>query len=202
MKGETTNITQLCEFGWYDWVYFHDNAVTYPGDKWVLGWWLGPSIGVGPALCAKLLKGNGQRVYRLSYRHLTEDEVNNPEEVKKRDDFDRQNELKVGPTTKSLDFGDEGQTPVFQLYEDDDDGVIGHATPISFDNYIGAEVTLPRGDEMVSGIVKSRVKDHEGDPIGVANRNPILDTRVYEVEFTNGGQVELGTNVIAECMYA
>ena len=89
MNGETTNITQLCEFGWYDWVYFHDNAVTYPDDKWVLGSWLGPSIGVGPMLCAKLLKGNGQRVYRLSYRHVTEDEVNYPEEVKKRDDFDR-----------------------------------------------------------------------------------------------------------------
>ena len=89
MNGETTNITQLCEFGWYDWVYFHDNAVTYPDDKWVLGQWLGPSIGVGPTLCAKLLKGNGQRVYRSSYQHLTEDEVNNPEEVKKRDDFNR-----------------------------------------------------------------------------------------------------------------
>ena len=37
MNGETTNITQLCEFGWYDWVYFHDNVVTYPDDKWVLG---------------------------------------------------------------------------------------------------------------------------------------------------------------------
>ena len=89
MNGEKTNITQLCEFGWYDWVYVHDNAVTYPDDKWVLCRWLGPSIRVGPALCAKLLKGNGQRVYRLSYQHLTEDEVNNPEEVKKRDDFDR-----------------------------------------------------------------------------------------------------------------
>ena len=89
MNGETTNITQLCEFGWYDWVFIHDNAVTYPDDKWVHGQWLGPSIGVGPALCAKLLKGNGQRVYRLSYRHLTEDEVNNPEEVKKSDDFNR-----------------------------------------------------------------------------------------------------------------
>ena len=59
---ETTNITQLCEFGWSDWVYFCDNAVTYPDDKWVFGQWLGPSIGVGPALCVKLLKGNGQRV--------------------------------------------------------------------------------------------------------------------------------------------
>ena len=52
---------------------------------------------------------------------------------------------------------------------------------------------------MVSGTVKSRVKDHEGDPIGVANWNTILDTRVYEVKFTGGGRVELGTT---ECMYA
>ena len=55
MNGETSNITQLCEFGWYDWVYFCDNAVTYPDDKWVLGRWLEPSIGVGPVLCPKLL---------------------------------------------------------------------------------------------------------------------------------------------------
>ena len=27
MKGETVNITHLYEFGWYDWVYFRDNAV-------------------------------------------------------------------------------------------------------------------------------------------------------------------------------
>ena len=44
-------------------------------------------------------------------------------------------------------------------------------------------------------------KDDEGDPIVIANPNPILDTRVYEVEFTEGGQVELGANLIAECMY-
>ena len=54
---------------------------------------------------------------------------------------------------------------------------------------------------LVSGTVKSRVKDHEEDPIGIANRNPILDPMVYEVEFTNGGRVELGPNVITECMY-
>ena len=42
MKGETANITHLCEFGWYDWVYCRDNAATYPNDKWVLGRWLGP----------------------------------------------------------------------------------------------------------------------------------------------------------------
>ena len=60
MKGETVNITHLCEFGWYDWVYFRDNAVTYPNDKWVLGRWLGPSTDIGPALCAKIIKEKGR----------------------------------------------------------------------------------------------------------------------------------------------
>ena len=78
-------------------------------------------------LCVKLLRGNRQSVYRSSYRHLTEDEVNNPDEVKKRNDFDRRIEIKLGPATKSSVFDDEGQTLVFQLYEDDDDGVIDHA---------------------------------------------------------------------------
>ena len=29
MNEEATNITQLCEFGSYDWVHFCDNAVTW-----------------------------------------------------------------------------------------------------------------------------------------------------------------------------
>ena len=70
MKGETANIIHLCEFGWYDWAYFRDNAVTYTDDKWVLERWLGPSTDIDPALCAKILKENGRCVYRSSYRHL------------------------------------------------------------------------------------------------------------------------------------
>ena len=62
MKGETANITHLCEFGCYDWVYFRKNAVTYPNDKLVLGRWLGPSTDIDPALCAKILKENGRCV--------------------------------------------------------------------------------------------------------------------------------------------
>ena len=96
MKGETANITHLCELGWYDSVYFRDNAVTYPNDKWVLGRWLGPSTDIGPALCAKILKENGRCVYRSSYRHLTEDEVNSPEEVKKRESYAQMIYSKLG----------------------------------------------------------------------------------------------------------
>ena len=59
LKGETANITHLCEFGWYVWAYFRDNAVAYPNDKWALGPWLGPRTDIGPALCAKILKEMG-----------------------------------------------------------------------------------------------------------------------------------------------
>ena len=71
MKGETANITHLCEFGWYDWVYFRDNAVTYPNDKWVLGRWLGPSTDIGQALCAKILKENGRCHHTGTYLRIS-----------------------------------------------------------------------------------------------------------------------------------
>ena len=70
MKGETVNITHLCEFGWYDWVYFTDNAVAYHNDKWVLGRWLGTNTDIGPASCAKILKENGRCVLYIILQAL------------------------------------------------------------------------------------------------------------------------------------
>ena len=86
------------------------------------------------------------------------------------------------------------------------DGVIDHAkeaeeepTPYHSIITLALKLLCPEGTRWYWEL---DFKDHEGNPIGVANRNPILDTRVYEVEFTDGGQVELGTHIIAECMYA
>ena len=107
------------------------------------------------------------------------------------------------------DFDEDYSSPECELYEDDDGDHVPRArecqdepTPITYDTYIGAEVVLPTGNDMVSGTVKSRVKDFEGQPIGKADKNPILDTRVYNVEFSDGEVAELGANIIAECMYA
>ena len=209
MKGETANITHFCEIGWYDRVYFRDNAVTYPNDKWVLGRWLGPSTDIGPALCAKILKENGRCVYRSSYRHLTEDEVNSPEERKKRESYDQMIYSRLVSSASTQDFEEDYSTPEYELYQDDDGDGISHAkecndepTPITYDTYVGAEVVLPKGNDMVSGTVMLRVKDFEGQPIGKADKNPILDTRVHNVEFSDGENAELGANLIAECMYA
>ena len=75
------------------------------------------------------------------------------------------------------DFEEDYSTPEYELYEDDDGDGIAHAkecddepTPITYDTYIGVEVVLPRGNDMFSGTVESRVKDFEGQPIGKADK--------------------------------
>ena len=38
--------------------------------------------------------------------------------------------------------------------------------------------------------------------IGKADKNAILDAGIYNVEFSDGENAEVGANIIAECMYA
>ena len=47
-----------------------------------------------------------------------------------------------------------------------------------------------------------RARDNDDNVIGHANKNPILDTRGYVVEFEDGEQAELAANTIAQIMYA
>jgi hypothetical protein len=51
---------------------FRDQPVAFPNDNPVLGCYLGPAIGVGPALTAKILKANGEVIYWSTYRALTD----------------------------------------------------------------------------------------------------------------------------------
>jgi hypothetical protein len=51
---------------------------------------------------------------------------------------------------------------------------------------------------MKTGIVERRKRDRDGNLIGKANHNPILDTRLYTVEFPDGKEAEYSANIIAE----
>jgi hypothetical protein len=75
-------------------------------------------------------------------------------------------------------------------------------TPEADDNYVNASVMLPRGNALARGTVIGRKCDAQDDPIGNANTNLILDSRVYCVEFKDGDVCELTANVIADSMYA
>ena len=47
MKGGTADISQICEYGWYDWVMFRYTMEAFPENKFVLGRYLGPATDVG-----------------------------------------------------------------------------------------------------------------------------------------------------------
>jgi hypothetical protein len=55
---------------------------------------------------------------------------------------------------------------------------------------------------MARGQVVRRKRDADGNLIGWSNANPILDSRLYEVEFANGEVAKLTANVIVEAMFA
>ena len=50
LTGKSTDISHLTEYGWYDWVYFWDDAAPYPAFREALGRCLGPADHAGNAM--------------------------------------------------------------------------------------------------------------------------------------------------------
>ena len=59
-SGETADISEFAEFVWYDWVIYCDTSVAYPGSKPQLGRYCGPAYDIGPSMCARISKVNGE----------------------------------------------------------------------------------------------------------------------------------------------
>ena len=68
----------------------------------------------------------------------------------------------------------------------------------TMDTYLGAEVNMPEGDGYRRAVVRKRKRDEGGRPIGQGNNNPILDTRMYEIEYPDGTLKEIQGNIIAQ----
>ncbi|KAI2504427.1 Reverse transcriptase (RNA-dependent DNA polymerase) [Fragilaria crotonensis] len=127
VSGETADISPFALFKWYEWVLFRDTSVTYPDDSMVLGRDLGPAIDIGPAMTRKVLKMNGQVVYRSTVRSLTLDEMADETMKRKREEFTSRINSALGDGFKYEDFASDPEledldTPTFPSYGDDDDG--------------------------------------------------------------------------------
>ena len=209
MTGSTADISHICEFGWYDWVMFRDNALTFPEDKVVLGRYLGPATDVGGMMTAKILKENGQFVCHSTLRHLTKEEEDDPSHIDMRRRFDESIASVLGPGALTSDFDPEDLTPELPRYGDvkerddgEDDLTPEEVTPEMGDSYLNAEISVSKGGSLARGRVTGRKRDADGNPMGRSNPNPILDTRVYEVVFDDGDVTSLTANMIAQAMYA
>ena len=218
--GTEADISHLCQFGWYEWVYYRDQSASFPYPKECLGRCLGPAKNEGNAMAQWILNENGRVVVRRSIRRLTPHELSpsNEPEVAKREAF-----------TISIRaiLGDSMSAPVnplsddpcddwdLDLYEDDVDGgapsipeadfVDAAGKPVlqqSFaDTLINAEVLLPHEESTTLATVLRRTVDENGRMIGTYNDNPLLNTMVYDCVFPDGTTKEYAANIIAENIY-
>jgi hypothetical protein len=210
------DIYTIAEYAWYEWVKFHNTAAKFPVSKIQLGRDLGAAIDIGPAMAIKIIKKNGSVMYITPVRPLIPDEIKSPTEKKEHEEFEIAIEKKCGASLYKWDFKDDPEyayfvTPTYDCYEDDEvssfnmpdiNDTTEENDVDTYDQYIGAHVRVPIGDEIRSGKVVRRKLELDGTVRGVANAKSMLDTRTYEIEFTGGRSDEYTANVIADNMYA
>ena len=213
--GVPGDISNLCNFTWYEWCYFREESNhKFPYPKEYLGRVLGPMKNEGNEMAQAILNAKGNVLPRRSVRHLTEAELHNEVEVKKRAAFDKRILARLGdslsppPKPKDADeledmFDDPDIEDDEPIPEDpvDADGRSMFESSVT-DLLINAEVLLPQGEKMQSAKVSRRVKDSNGKLIGSHDDNPMLNTSLYEVKFPDGAVKEYAANIIAENMYA
>ena len=64
--GEEVDISNICQFQFYEWCYYYDSVDGFPHHRLVLGRVLGTSVGVGKEMAQWILKGNGRVVSQRS----------------------------------------------------------------------------------------------------------------------------------------
>ena len=150
MTGQTADISNLCEYEWYEWVMFRDALASYPDDPLTLGKYLGPAIDVGSAMTYRILKANGQVVCRTTVRPLTAAEEVCAAVTARKRAFTDSIDAALGPAPSTDDFLPDDLTPEYEPFEDPmvEDGLEGTAdelppTPEMYDSYLNVQIELP-----------------------------------------------------------
>ena len=214
ITGETPDISEYLDFGFYDWVIYRSNAgLGEPS----LGRWIGVSHKVGQLMSYWILTSSGHVISCVTVQRLTNADQQTDEWRKKMEQYDAKIKERLDitnfiiPRDNSKPFNslslenddtefDEEFLRARGVNDDRGSTTQGKPTPDTFDPYLNMEVGLPRGsdDNLLHATVKRRALDDNGNPIGTANKNPILDSRMYEVEFMDGTKERLTANIIAE----
>lgn len=208
--GHTPDISEWLQYDWYEPIWYYDSEEPYPGDSRKCARWLGVAHRIGQALCYWVLPESGNPIARSTIQCWTTDEVVDPTMKLLLAAYDK----KIAERLRTVGFINEEIPLGLMAYDPDEDDV---AEPFdteaampeaddydveAFDKYLTAQVLLPHGDGMSRATVASRKRDTDGNPIGKANANPLLDTRIYEVQFDDGVVGEYAANLIAESLYA
>ncbi len=210
VMGETPDISEYIEFEFHDWIKYWDPHAKMPGEQ--LGKWLGVCKNVGAAMTYWVLKDNGNVIARSTVRKLNKDEWLDEVEKQARIDFDKTEYEILGnfDETRILEEPcDEMEEPIYPDDRDEDDVPDGGQEQVSDsqpvagpDELQGAQLYLPHGDRTEIAKIVGRKRNADGNFIGRKHSNPMLDSRIYIVEFPDGEQQDVSFNVIAEHLFA
>ena len=215
VTGETPDISQYLDFGWYDWVWYKENAGL---DVPKIGRFLGIADSASNIMTYHILPPSGIPVTAGTVQRITQLELQT-DAVKERTTAFTE---KIAVKFKEGRLQQDGDKPDLAAWEDLLEGDPDFAEefnrlfdnpevleaddtfdPDSYDTYLNMEVSFDRGGEYPEHArVTKRLRDTNGNPIGKANNNPILDTRMYELEFVDGYKQAVSANLIAENMFA
>ena len=208
----TPDISEYISFSWFQWCWYFDEG----SKEKVLCRWLGPAHQVGQSFCFWILKSNSEFIARSTVIPVPEHDLTSNEMKERRDTFMRSVEARIGNAKQPLFNLADPEHIYYDAFDDDVNGddiylpygdelqemkteEVNDAYLETLDEYIGAEIVIPGRDGLpVLTKVKKRKRDASGVPIGESNPNPILDTRIYEVEFPDGRVEEYSVNVLAE----
>lgn len=195
------DISNLCQFKFYDWCYYREETAKFPFPSQVLGRVLGPSDGVGNEMAVWIIRVDGRIISRQTARPLTDDEVNSPLEIARRKAFDEAIKRKLGD---SIHLPEKSNEASEWLYLGDvGDGLeIPDTDNESYDLLVNSEVILPHQDRHQHAVVLGRHKKDDGTEIGRTDHNPALNTAVYDVKFPDGAIKQYSANIIAENLYS
>ena len=209
VTGDTTDISEYLDFGFYDKVSYRENAGL---GETKYGRWLGVSHKVGSLMAYYVLTDKCTVISRTTVQRVTalEDQT---------EEFDAEIKLKLNEDDYPVQ-GDKASPEDWAAYVDYDedfqkefDFVVSNenvaeadadfSPDVYDDTYLNMELAVPRdGDGPDFARVTKRLRDANGLPIGLANDNPILDTRMYEVEYLDGHKASLTANAIAQNLFA
>ena len=218
VAGETPEMLEYIDFSFYDWCWYKENAGI---GEMKLGRWLGVSHRTGSLMSFYVLTPSYKPVSRTLVQRVTRLEMGEEATQKRTVAFDETIKLRLRdhahtleengkvesldwsthPFGHDLDFQEEFNSITSnQEVKDDDD----HFTQDTYDTYVNMELALPQGDSLEPRMarVTKRLKDANGIPIGTADDNPLLNTRIYEVEYLDGECASLSANHIAEKLFA
>ncbi|KAI2511643.1 Reverse transcriptase (RNA-dependent DNA polymerase) [Fragilaria crotonensis] len=216
--GCTPDISQYAQFDWYEPVMYWDPVGSFPFEQKLFGRWIGVAEVSTDLMAFYILTRSGKVIVRKSVWGLSEDDLANPDiklRLSELDEGIHQSKIGDGLKTEDIDPDLMDSMPEVpdDVFEDDEDDVqsgtgdldgtakdVEDHTPESYDEYLTAQVLLPQGGEAKKATVIGRKRDHDGRPIGQRHANPLLDSRLYEVEFPDGSTEAITANLIAENM--